>query len=208
MAITVLAIACPCALGLATPTAVMVGTGIGYKNGCLVKGGEALEIAHKVNTIVFDKTGTITNGKPTVTLFQTLTKKIAKNDIIRTVGSAESQSEHPLGAAVFQYAKNTLNSEEMDQVRDFEAVPGSGIKCNVIDQNGIASNCLIGNRTWQDSNKVRISKDVNILMKPQFQNLSTQHFWANFGLGLGSKNQRTKDIVTRFTALVFQKIAF
>merc|ERR1719334_362423 len=93
MAITVLAIACPCALGLATPTAVMVGTGVGYRNGILIKGGVALETAHKVNTVMFDKTGTITHGKPRVTLFQPLTKKIERNEIIKTVGSAESQSE-------------------------------------------------------------------------------------------------------------------
>ena len=169
MAITVLAIACPCALGLATPTAVMVGTGVGYKNGCLIKGGESLETAHKVNTVVFDKTGTITLGKPRVTLFQPLTKKIARNDIIRAVGSAESQSEHPLGDAVFAYAKEALGSETMDQVVDFEAVPGSGIKCKVVDSSGTSSTVLIGNRTWQHSNDIRVTKDVNKLMKEHEQ---------------------------------------
>ena len=169
MAITVLAIACPCALGLATPTAVMVGTGVGYRNGCLIKGGESLETAHKVDTVVFDKTGTITYGKPRVTLFQPLTKKIERNEIIKTVGSAESQSEHPLGTAVAEYAKESLNCNEMDVVSDFEAVPGSGIKCFVTDSNGKKKTVLIGNRTWLHSNDIQLTKDVNKLMKEHEQ---------------------------------------
>jgi len=161
MAITVLAIACPCALGLATPTAVMVGTGVGYKNGILIKGGEALEKAQKIDCVVFDKTGTITYGKPTVSVFQILTSKMPKSDIIRIVGSAESQSEHPLGTAVCNYAKQELKTEVMEKISDFKAVPGSGIECTV----GSKHRVLIGNRSWMTSNGLKITKDVNAMMK-------------------------------------------
>ena len=154
MAITVLAIACPCALGLATPTAVMVGTGVGYRNGILIKGGVALETAHKVNTVMFDKTGTITHGKPRVTLFQPLTKKIERTKLVEIVGTAESASEHPLGAAVFNYAKESLAKETLGAVKNFEAVPGSGIKCQVkLDNDEQNYEILIGNRTWMSNNK-------------------------------------------------------
>ncbi|CBY39773.1 unnamed protein product [Oikopleura dioica] len=161
MAITVLAIACPCALGLATPTAVMVGTGVGYKNGILIKGGEALEKAQKIDCVVFDKTGTITYGKPTVSVFQILTSKMPKSDIIRIVGSAESQSEHPLGTAVCNYAKQELKTEVVEKISDFKAVPGSGIECTVASKHGV----LIGNRSWMTSNGLKITKDVNAMMK-------------------------------------------
>ena len=163
MAITVLAIACPCALGLATPTAVMVGTGVGYNNGILIKGGEALETAHKVDAVMFDKTGTITHGKPRVTLFQALTKKIERNRLIEIVGTAESASEHPLGAAVFNFAKESLAKENLGSVKNFEAVPGSGIKCEV-GLNGEEFAILIGNRTWMSSNGMKVPKDVNKMM--------------------------------------------
>ena len=104
-----------------------------------------------------------------MTLFQPLTKKLERNEIIKVVGSAESQSEHPLGAAVAEYAKESLNSNEMDAVADFEAVPGSGIKCSVTDKNGKKSTVLIGNRTWLHSNDIQLTKDVNKLMKEHEQ---------------------------------------
>ncbi|MDR1572507.1 MAG: heavy metal translocating P-type ATPase, partial [Clostridiales Family XIII bacterium] len=97
--ISILVIACPCALGLATPTAIMVGTGKGAENGILIKGGEALETAHKINTIVFDKTGTITEGKPSVTDVLT-TDGADADDLLRIAASAEKGSEHPLGRAI------------------------------------------------------------------------------------------------------------
>ena len=96
--IAVLVIACPCALGLATPTAIMVGTGKGAENGVLIKGGEALEITHQIKTIVFDKTGTITEGKPVVT--DIITNGISENEILALAASAEKGSEHPLGEAI------------------------------------------------------------------------------------------------------------
>ena len=103
--ISVLVIACPCALGLATPTAIMVGTGKGAENGILIKGGEALETAHRINTIVFDKTGTITQGKPSVTDILTA-KGVSEEHLLRIAAAAEKGSGHPLGQAIVQEAED------------------------------------------------------------------------------------------------------
>lgn len=132
-AITVLCIACPCSLGLATPTAVMVGTGVGAQNGILIKGGEPLEMAHKVRTVVFDKTGTITHGSPVVMQVKLLieSNKMPTNKLLAIVGTAESNSEHPLGSAVTKYCKEMLNVETLGTCSDFQAVPGCGISCKV-----------------------------------------------------------------------------
>ncbi|XP_070553756.1 copper-transporting ATPase 1-like isoform X2 [Ptychodera flava] len=133
-AISVLCIACPCALGLATPTAVMVGTGVGATNGILIKGGEALELAHKVNVVVFDKTGTITHGSPrvvTYTIFNKLDTGYRADVFLAIAGTAESHSEHPIGLAITQYAKAILRSENLGTCKEFEAVPGYGMSCKV-----------------------------------------------------------------------------
>jgi Cu+-exporting ATPase len=118
--ISVLVIACPCALGLATPTAIMVGTGKGAENGILIKGGEALETAHKINTIVFDKTGTITEGKPTVTDVLT-TEGSNPEDLLQLTASAEKGSEHPLGQAIVAGAQD--KGLELLQVDNFDYLP-------------------------------------------------------------------------------------
>lgn len=135
--ISVLVIACPCALGLATPTAIMVGTGKGAENGILIKGGEALETAHKVTTIVFDKTGTITEGKPTVTDVLT-TEGISKDILLQLAASAEKGSEHPLGQAIVLGAKEA--GLELFDTERFEALTGRGIEARIQGEDILAGN--------------------------------------------------------------------
>jgi Cu+-exporting ATPase len=125
--VSVLIIACPCALGLATPTAIMVGTGRGAQSGVLIKGGVALETAHKLTTIVLDKTGTITEGKPVVT--DITTRNIAENELLRLAASAERGSEHSLGEAVIRAAQE--RSLNLAQPQHFNAVAGHGIEAQV-----------------------------------------------------------------------------
>ncbi len=126
--VEVLIIACPCALGLATPTSIMVGTGKGAENGILIKGAESLELAHKLQTIVLDKTGTITQGKPTVTDFVTVNGTANSNEIklLQLAASVERSSEHPLAEAVVQYAQS--QEVELAAAPDFEAIAGSGVQ--------------------------------------------------------------------------------
>ncbi len=123
--ISVLVIACPCALGLATPTAIMVGTGKGAENGVLIKSGVALETAHKINAVVFDKTGTITEGKPTVTDVYSVSD-MSESVLLGLSASAEKASEHPLGEAIVEAAHQ--KNIQLQAASDFEAVPGHGIK--------------------------------------------------------------------------------
>uniref|UniRef100_A0A8C2WU42 Copper-transporting ATPase 2 n=1 Tax=Cyclopterus lumpus TaxID=8103 RepID=A0A8C2WU42_CYCLU len=131
--ITVLSIACPCSLGLATPTAVMVGTGVGAQNGILIKGGGPLEMAHKINVVMFDKTGTITIGVPRVTRVLVLWEmaRMPLRRILAVVGTAEASSEHPLGMAVAKHCKEELATDLLGYCQDFQAVPGCGISCRV-----------------------------------------------------------------------------
>jgi len=141
----VLIIACPCALGLATPTAVMVGTGKGAENGILIKGAESLELTHKIQTIVLDKTGTLTVGKPTVTDFVTVNGTANSNELklLRLAASVERNSEHPLAEAVVRYAQ--CQEVELADVQNFEAMAGSGVQ-------GIVSVHLvqIGTQRWME----------------------------------------------------------
>ncbi|XP_040567469.1 copper-transporting ATPase 1 isoform X2 [Lepeophtheirus salmonis] len=137
MALTVLAIACPCSLGIATPTAVMVGTGVGAKIGILIKGAEPLENAHKVTTVVFDKTGTITHGKSCVAQFVLLVSNsfMSLERMFYLLGAAESGSEHPLALAVVKFTKSFLEIDEIKaSIKDFSAVAGCGLKV-VVDLN-------------------------------------------------------------------------
>ncbi|MDK2903163.1 MAG: P-type Cu+ transporter [Clostridiales bacterium] len=123
-AISVLIIACPCALGLATPTSIMVGTGKGAENGILIKGGEHLERAHNINAVILDKTGTITKGQPEVT--DVLPVNGRDDDLLRIAAIAEKTSEHPLGVAILEKAKE-LGMDLPDAER-FEAIPGHGVE--------------------------------------------------------------------------------
>ena len=130
----VLIIACPCALGLATPTSVMVGTGKGAENGILIKSAESLELAHKINIIVVDKTGTLTQGKPTVTDFITIKGTANGNELqlLKLAASVEHKSEHPLAEAVVKYTINQAVS--LADVKNFAAIVGSGVQGIVYDQ--------------------------------------------------------------------------
>ncbi len=121
----VIVIACPCALGLATPTAIMVGTGTGAEHGILIKGGEPLEGASKVNTIIFDKTGTITKGKPEVTDVEDF-GELDQDEVLVISASLEKQSEHPLAEAIYSYAQE--EGAVLKDVEKFAAIPGHGVK--------------------------------------------------------------------------------
>ncbi|MDP4094356.1 MAG: heavy metal translocating P-type ATPase [Bacillota bacterium] len=144
--IAVLVIACPCALGLATPTAIMVGTGKGAELGILFKSGKALEIAHKINTVVFDKTGTLTEGYPEVTDIIAL-NSINKNELLQLAASAEKGSEHPLGEAIVRSAdKEKLALIKPDR---FGALPGRGIEAIFSDRK-----VLLGNASLMLENKI------------------------------------------------------
>lgn len=133
-AVGVLIIACPCALGLATPTAIMVGTGKGAENGILIKGADSLELAHKLQTVVLDKTGTITQGKPTVTDYITVEGTANGNELrlLQLAASIERNSEHPLAEAVVQYAQS--QQVELTEAHEFVAIAGSGVQGYVSDR--------------------------------------------------------------------------
>ncbi|XP_068812837.1 copper-transporting ATPase 1 isoform X2 [Struthio camelus] len=168
--ITVLCIACPCSLGLATPTAVMVGTGVGAQNGILIKGGEPLEMAHKVKVVVFDKTGTITHGTPEVMQVKFLVEsnRIPHNKMLAIVGTAESNSEHPLGVAITKYCKKELDSETLGTCTDFQVVPGCGISCKVINIEALLyrKNKMIEENNIKNVTLVKIEENAEESMQP------------------------------------------
>ncbi|KAL3182223.1 hypothetical protein MRX96_007426 [Rhipicephalus microplus] len=141
-ALTVLSIACPCALGLATPTAVMVGTGVGATNGILIKGAEPLEAICKVACFAFDKTGTITKGAPVLVYAGVMThvKALTLNVLMAIVGTAEASSEHPIAKAISDYAKQFLETGILGSCESFEAIPGFGLSCKVGSVGSILKN--------------------------------------------------------------------
>jgi Cu+-exporting ATPase len=147
--VAVLIIACPCALGLATPTSIMVGTGKGAENGILIRGAEALETAHRLNSIVLDKTGTLTKGEPSVTDIIEL-EKFSKKEILTLAASAEKGSEHPLGEAIVKKAKE--ESLSLLDPKDFYAIPGLGIEAT-IDSKRV----LLGNLKLMEEKKVMLN---------------------------------------------------
>ena len=159
--ISVLVIACPCALGLATPTAIMVGTGKGAENGILIKSSVALELAHKVNTVIFDKTGTITEGKPKVTEIITY-GDYDEDYLLKLAASAEKGSEHPLGEAIVRYAEE--KNMNLINVEKFNSVTGKGI------------NALIDNKKINLGN-VKMMEDLNIsldIVENKYEELAKQ----------------------------------
>ncbi|WP_196001497.1 heavy metal translocating P-type ATPase [Clostridium sp. 1001271B_151109_B4] len=153
--ISVLVIACPCALGLATPTAIMVGTGKGAENGVLIKGGEALEVTHKINTIVFDKTGTITEGKPVVT--DIISRGKEKDVLLALAASAEKGSEHPLGEAIVREAieKNI----ELKSLENFNAIPGHGIEVVIENESILLGNLKLMKEKSIDIGELKVESD-------------------------------------------------
>lgn len=158
--VSVIIIACPCALGIATPAALMMGAGKGAENGILFKGGEHLEIAKKVKTIVFDKTGTLTKGKPSVTDVIDLSDGIiGENELLRLAAIAESGSEHPLGQAVVNNAKEK-GIAVVSNPDSFEAVSGHGLKATYADHV-----VLIGNRKLMDDNHIPVTESIDNTLK-------------------------------------------
>lgn len=151
--VAVLIIACPCALGLATPTAIMVGTGKGAEHGILIKDATSLEIAHKIKAIVLDKTGTLTKGEPSVTDVMVHGKFGEKNDLLALAGSAEMRSEHPLGQAIVKKAQEL--KLKLSEPKDFEAIAGKGIKAKVGEVEVIK-----GNRALMKDHKVEIPSEI------------------------------------------------
>jgi Cu+-exporting ATPase len=127
-AVAVLIIACPCAMGLATPTAVMVGIGRGAENGILIKNGGALEVAHKIDVVVLDKTGTVTSGKPRVTTVVPVAD-LSEPQLLRAVASAEQRSEHPLAAAIAERARE--DDFSLAEVDSFDSLPGNGVRATI-----------------------------------------------------------------------------
>lgn len=151
-AIAVLVIACPCALGLATPTALMVGSGMGAENGVLIRKGEAIQMMKDVNAIILDKTGTITEGKPGVTDLIAL-NGLSEEEVLYMAGSAESGSEHPLGQAIVEYAKN--RNGQLGSAEGFEAITGKGIKASVDGKE-----IFVGTRKLLDESGINIDDSV------------------------------------------------
>lgn len=158
--VSVLVIACPCALGLATPTAIMVGTGKGAELGILIKGGEALETTHRINTVVLDKTGTITEGKPQLTDIKTY-GGISENEALLLCASAERGSEHPIARAIVDGA--VARKLELLKPENFKAVPGRGIDANVDGKRILAGNVRFMNENSINIDAETVEKDAQIL---------------------------------------------
>ncbi len=163
-AIAVLVISCPCALGLATPVAIMVGTGKGAENGILIKSGDALETAHQIDTVVLDKTGTITQGKPVVTdIICAAGKNADKTQLLQIAGSLEKGSEHPLAEAIVNYC--VTNNISLEKVTDFNALFGKGIEGTVSGTHYYA-----GNEKMMEEKGISLSTE----QKNQIQALAKQ----------------------------------
>ncbi len=194
LAVSVLVISCPCALGLATPTAVMVATGVGARMGVLFKGGVPLELTGKVTSVLFDKTGTLTQGKPSVNEQQTVLKHdvvgLTRHQLWNCIGRAEMQSEHLLGRAIVEYAKKVVGTGQSGadqpvaaapntftaaaatmanafaEPDSFDAETGLGVRAKMTVNGAKAVTVLIGNEEWiASSNKVALDSETSDLLK-------------------------------------------
>jgi Cu2+-exporting ATPase len=154
LAIAVMVVACPCALGLATPTAILVGTGMGAERGLLIKGGDVLEKVHKLDTVVFDKTGTLTTGKPTVTDCIVLVESVSPSSLIQLAAAVESGTYHPLATAIQQEAK--FQELTIPNAVEFHTEPGLGVSA-VVER----KNVLLGNWEWLNYHQVNINETVH-----------------------------------------------
>ena len=151
-----LVIACPCALGLATPTAIIVGTGKGAKEGILIKGADSLEAAHKVKYVIFDKTGTLTNGKPETTDVLPFDKSLSSDNLLRIAASIEKPSEHPLADAIVRHAQET--KLQLTRVSGFKAIPGYGITAKISNRQ-----YFFGNMKLMQKQGISINKYENMI---------------------------------------------
>lgn len=192
--VAVIVIACPCALGLATPTSIMVGTGKGAEYGVLIKGGEPLEMAEKIKAIVFDKTGTLTKGKPEVTDF--VSYETDSKNILSILCSIEQKSEHPLAESIVNYGQN--KGVIGQTVENFEAMPGLGVKATINDKI-----YLVGNRKLMSENHVLMT--VNEDMEKLEQSGKTVMIIANKEKVLGLV--AVADQVKETSAAVVQKLS-
>ncbi|KAG0305406.1 hypothetical protein BGZ98_004175 [Dissophora globulifera] len=204
LCISVIVVACPCALGLSTPTAVMVGTGIGAQNGILIKSGNALEAAHKITKVVFDKTGTLTLGKLEVASWslqkpkdgampssssQSVLDSLTNEDMLMLVGAAESSSEHPLGRAIGQYAQTKLGVTSFNAtVASFMSSTGQGIECTVTLPSVVSPKeirVVVGNRSWLNDRQVQMPSSLTAEQSHQERAGRTTVLVAMNGLFMG-----------------------
>ena len=170
--VTVLVIACPCALGLATPTAIMVGVGKGAENNILIKDAESLELGHKVNAIILDKTGTITEGKPLVTALEWNPSVVNRKEVEKILISLEIQSEHPLAEAVADHLrKENTNSISLSY---FESITARGVKGSFMEMN-----YFVGNRQLMEENSIYISSELSAVAEKHQQRAHTVIYFAN-----------------------------
>ena len=194
IAICVLVIACPCALGLATPVAIMVGTGVGAKHGILIKSAESLETLHLVDTVVLDKTGTITYGKPVVTDVISFTNN---NDLLKIAGSLEKNSEHPLSIAIL----NKIEEEKIDtlDVSDFKVIPGKGI-CGKI----LKKEYICGNLKFLTENNVNVNNEISLVVDNLQNDAKTVLYVADKSSIIGII--AVKDVVKSSSYLMIKKL--
>jgi P-type Cu2+ transporter len=162
-AIAVMVVACPCALGLATPTAILVGTGIGAESGLLIKGGDVLEAVHRLDTVVFDKTGTLTEGKPQVTDIFTV-DSICSTELLRLAAAAESVTNHPLATAIQQEA--TRLDLSLPTILNAHTEIGLGVEAEIVSHTSSASSLqvMVGNRRWLTARQIEVNPDWEVIV--------------------------------------------